>query len=443
MPITAYQVPGVYMEEVSTGAKPIQPVGLSIAAFLGIAPNANAYVNQAVPVDSLSKFTKLFIPQDAPFSNVFSLAVKGFFDNGGQQCYIVNLGPDGNLAGTDSPRTGIKVLEEIDEISIVAAPGLTGPAVFDALLTHCATCRYRMPILDYPVEVGSNLELIKKVATLPAPDAQRALPPAGGKTSSKSRGDSGDGDLAKTTSADLAKNGSADSKNANGEPEPNGYRPPNSKLGRGTVYFPSLRVSDPYAPNQYPLIPPSGHMAGIWSRTDTLRGVQKAPANETVYGALGLGYGLTDAEQAQLNPLGINCIRRFEGGIMVWGARTIADGSSDMRYLNVRRLMDMLEKSILKSTSWIVFEPNTESLWKRVRHSVSDFLMRVWRDGALMGATPEEAFFVKCDRETNPPEEVDAGVLTILVGVAPVKPAEFVVFRIGQTASGPQIGLNT
>jgi hypothetical protein len=422
------------MEEVPPGTQPIQPVGLSIAAFLGIAPNANAYVNQAVPIDSMTKFTKLFIPQDTPHSNVFSLAVKGFFDNGGHQCYIVNLGPEGNLAGTDSPRAGIKVLEEIDEISIVAAPGFTGPAAFDALSTHCETCRYRMPIYDYPVD-AANLELIKKVAMLPSPDTQRALP-AGGNKALKARNDASDTDLAKTSGKDLAKTGGPDAKEPDVALDPSGFRPPNSKLGRGAVYFPSLRVSDPYARNEYPLIPPSGHMAGVWSRTDTLRGVQKAPANETVYGALGLGYGLTDAEQAQLNPLGINCIRRFQEGIMVWGARTIADGSSEMRYLNVRRLMDMLEKSIFKSTSWIVFESNTESLWKRVRHSVNDFLMRVWRDGALMGATPEEAFFVKCDRETNPPEEVEAGVLTIQVGVAPVRPAEFVVFRIAQIQNG-------
>jgi len=434
MPITAYQAPGVYMEEVPSGAKPIQPVGLSIAAFLGRAPNANAYVNQAVSIDSMTKFAKLFIPQDTPRSNVFSLAVKGFFDNGGQQCYIVNLGPDGTLAGTDSPRTGIKVLEEIDEVSIVAAPGCTGPDAFDALSTHCENCRYRMPIFDYPVE-ATNLELIKKVAMLPSPDTQRALP-AGVNKALKARGDSSDTDLAKTSSKDLAKNGGSDAKEADVTPEPTGFRPPNSKLGRGAVYFPSLCVRDPNAPYNLVYIPPSGHVAGVWSRTDTLRGVQKAPANEKIHGAVGLGYGLTDAEQAQLNPLGINCIRRFPEGPVIWGARTIAEGSSEMRYLNVRRLTDMLEKSIFRSTSWIVFEPNNESLWKRVRASVHDFLMRVWRDGALMGTTPEEAFFVKCDRETNQPEEVEAGVLTIQIGVAPVRPAEFVVFRISQIQNG-------
>lgn len=420
MPITAYQTPGIYMEEVSTGARPIQAAGSSLAGFLGVAPNADAYVNQAIPVDSMTKFTKLFIPEQTPKSNMFSLAVKGFFDNGGRQCYIVNLGVNGSLAGTDSPRTGIKLLEEIDEISIVAAPGLSGPDVFDVLMTHCETCRYRVPILDYPLEASTQLELVKKVAVLPAAEPQPALP---AKTP-RSRGDAAETDVVK---------------DAKSTAEVTGYRPRNSKSGLGAVYFPWLRVSDPYAPGQFPMVPPSGHVAGMWSRTDAMRGVHKAPANEIVNGALGLSYGITDAEQAELNPLGINCIRRFNEGILVWGARTIAEPGSEWRYLNVRRLANMLEKSILRSTSWIVFEPNAESLWRRVTASVSDFLLRVWRDGALMGATPEEAFFVKCDHETNPPEEIDAGVVTIIVGFAPVKPAEFVVFRIGQTPSGPRV----
>jgi uncharacterized protein len=184
-------------------------------------------------------------------------------------------------------------------------------------------------------------------------------------------------------------------------------------------------------------VPPSGHVAGIWARTDGRRGVHKAPANEVVMGALGLTYRVTDAEQAELNPRGVNCIRFFaREGIRVWGARTLAASSSEWRYLNVRRLFNMIEESIAESTRWIVFEPNDVTLWKSIRRDVSAFLTRLWRDGALMGTTPEEAFFVQCDSETNPPEVIDAGEVHTVIGVAPVKPAEFIVFRISQSAVG-------
>jgi phage tail sheath protein FI len=159
-----------------------------------------------------------------------------------------------------------------------------------------------------------------------------------------------------------------------------------------------------------------------------------------VRGALNVTYRVTSQEQGVLNPSGVNCIRWFpREGVLVWGARTVAEGSSEWRYLNVRRLFNMIEESIVSSTRWVVFEPNDVSLWKSIRRDVSAFLTLVWRDGALVGATPEEAFFVKCDAETNPPEVVDAGQVVIVIGIAPVKPAEFIVFRIGQHASGAQV----
>jgi phage tail sheath protein FI len=146
---------------------------------------------------------------------------------------------------------------------------------------------------------------------------------------------------------------------------------------------------------------------------------------------------VTDAEQADLNSAGINVIRFFRrDGVLVWGARTLAEESSEWRYVNVRRLTIMLEESILRATTWAVFEPNDMGLWKSLRFEISNFLKRVWRDGALRGATPEEAFFVKCDAETNPPEIVDAGQVVVVIGFAPSKPAEFVIIRIGQHAGG-------
>ncbi|MCJ7737756.1 MAG: phage tail sheath subtilisin-like domain-containing protein, partial [Anaerolineae bacterium] len=201
------------------------------------------------------------------------------------------------------------------------------------------------------------------------------------------------------------------------------------------LYYPWVQVMDP-ATNRPIQIPPSGHMAGIWARNDNTRGVHKAPANEVVQGAIGLGYQTTKGEQDTLNPIGVNCIRAFPGrGIRVWGARTLSSNPS-WRYINVRRLFNFVEKSIEGGTQWIVFEPNDRKLWARVRRDVNAFLKVVWRSGALFGSTPDEAFYVKCDDELNPPEIRDMGQLVIEIGMAPVKPAEFVIFRISQWA-GP------
>jgi phage tail sheath protein FI len=170
-----------------------------------------------------------------------------------------------------------------------------------------------------------------------------------------------------------------------------------------------------------------------------MRGVHKAPANELIRGALDVSYRLTREEQGTLNPNGVNCIRFFPGeGIRVYGARTVASSSSEWRYLNVRRLLNMIEESISRSTRWAVFEPNDPTLWKALRRDVGAFLASIWRQGALMGSSADEAFFVKCDEETNPRDEIDQGRVHILIGVAPVKPAEFVIFRIGQSAAGAE-----
>jgi phage tail sheath protein FI len=202
-----------------------------------------------------------------------------------------------------------------------------------------------------------------------------------------------------------------------------------------SLYWPWIKVFDPVS-SQSMLVPPSGHMAGIWARNDDTRGVHKAPANEVIRGALGLELQITKGEQDQLNPTGVNCIRAFPGrGIRVWGARTLSSDPA-WRYLNVRRLFNYVEESIVEGTQWVVFEPNDLNLWQRVKRTLNAFLVRTWRDGALFGATPGEAFYVKCDAETNPPEVVDAGQLVVEVGIAPVKPAEFVVFRISQFSGG-------
>ena len=200
------------------------------------------------------------------------------------------------------------------------------------------------------------------------------------------------------------------------------------------LYYPWIKVPNPRKNGKPILVPPSGHMMGVWSRTDETRGVYKAPANETPRGVIGLDYDCNFREQELLNPQGINCIRTFPGrGIKIWGARTLAETEkTEWRYINVRRLISYIEKSIEQGTQWVVFEPNDQDLWARVRRTVSNFLERLWREGALFGSTPEEAFYVKCDESINTEETMLLGRLFVEVGIRPVRPAEFVVFRISQ-----------
>jgi phage tail sheath protein FI len=198
------------------------------------------------------------------------------------------------------------------------------------------------------------------------------------------------------------------------------------------LYWPWVTTGNGY-------LPPSGFVAGIWGRNDDTRGVHKAPANEIVRGAIRVETQITRKEHDLLNPVGINCIRSFPGrGIRVWGARTLSSDPA-WRYLNIRRLFNFLEESILTSTDWVVFEPNDHALWAKLRRTISAFLVMQWRSGALFGLTPDEAFYVKCDDETNPAEGIDAGQVVCEIGVAPVKPAEFVIFRLSQYSGGTSL----
>jgi uncharacterized protein len=201
------------------------------------------------------------------------------------------------------------------------------------------------------------------------------------------------------------------------------------------LYWPWIEVMNPL--DNRPLsIPPSGHVAGVWCRTDATRGVHKAPANEVAMGANAVAFQITQAEQGSLNKAGINCIRAFSGrGIRIWGARTLSS-DPEWRYINVRRLFNYVSESIMQGTQWSVFEPNDQKLWIQLRIAASSFLTRTWREGALFGSSPDQAFFVKCDDETNPPDVIEAGQVVCEIGIAPVKPAEFVIFRLSQYADG-------
>jgi uncharacterized protein len=206
----------------------------------------------------------------------------------------------------------------------------------------------------------------------------------------------------------------------------------------GALYYPWVKVANPRNNNRPIMVPPCGHMMGIWCRTDETRGVFKAPANETPRGVLGLAYETNMREQELLNPIGINCLRNFANynrGYKVWGARTLVEPDNiQWRYISVRRLISYIEKSIELGTQWVVFEPNDQDLWARVTRTVEGFLTRLWRDGALFGASPAEAFYVKCDGVLNTPDTMMLGRLYVEIGVCPVRPAEFVIFRISQWA---------
>jgi uncharacterized protein len=305
--------------------------------------------------------------------------VFGFFNNEGTRCYVMRY-PD--LTSLQAP-TALAPLEAIDEISIVAAPGINDPVVWSNLIDHCENMSDRVAILDPP----------------------DLTPPA----------DFTEDSIKKMTDTDY-----------------------------GALYFPRIQVfdivtklTDPDSAEGEIYVAPSGHMAGIWARVDNTRGVFKAPANEPIRGALGVEYQISKSLQAGLNPYGINAIRNINGKINVWGARTIGgDLNADTKYINVRRTLIFLRKSIDEGTQWVVFEPNDPSLWQKIIRNVTAFLTNVWRDGALFGLTPQEAFYVKCDEETNPPEERDLGKVITEIGVAIVRPAEFVIFRIQQWA-GP------
>jgi uncharacterized protein len=300
--------------------------------------------------------------------NRLAHAVYGFFNNGGQRCYVMRV------ADSSKIEPALEKFEAIDEIAIVAAPGITDAAVRSAILAHCDRTKDRFAIFDTPEN----------------PDAVD-----------------------------------------------DSMLPPTSK--NGALYFPWIEVADPVqklrrtGDRETIFVPPSGHVAGIYARVDIERGVHKAPANEVVRGALGVRVAVTKAKQAGLNPVGVNCIREMNGAIRVWGARTIGgDRNGDFKYINVRRLFLYLSESIDEGTQWTVFEPNNEQLWAKISRNVTAFLTNVWRDGALFGRTPPEAFYVKCDRETNPPSERELGKVITEIGVAIVRPAEFVIFRISQ-----------
>ncbi|MEV4506106.1 phage tail sheath family protein [Streptomyces klenkii] len=338
-----------------------------------------------------------------------------------------------SIAEAESKKGGALTLPEKQELTLAAPPADSDPSVAAGESAHgSAVGRY---VGDVATRSGlSGLEAIEEVTMLAAPDLMAAY-------------QHGALDREQVKSIQLAMINHCESmanRMAIIDPLPD-MLPADVHEWRqneagfdskyAALYYPWVKVADPGSGKSV-LVPPSGHVAGVWGRNDTERGVHKAPANEVVRGAVDLPLQVTKGEQELLNPVGVNCIRSFPGrGIRIWGARTLASDPA-WRYLNVRRLFNYLEESIYQGTQWVVFEPNDERLWATIRRNVGAFLDGMWRQGALYGASAQEGYYVKCDAELNTPDVIESGQVVIEIGVAPVKPAEFVVFRLSQTALG-------
>jgi phage tail sheath protein FI len=501
-----YLAPGVYVEEVSSGSKPIEGVGTAVAGFVGFAEKGP--ISEPTLVANWTQFTRTF----GGFVDGAYLphAMYGYFLNGGGTAYVVRLPDvvdgstvddaepaaipaagdgarpafavraldpaakdaitvqvgDASEPGDDAFRLDVlrdgKVVETFDNVTVkrgpqnvatvvakqsklisldqakgsaLAAPRkntvvpLSSPAPAPAPLSAASY------VGDPLARTGiGGFEAIDEITMVLVPDLMSAL----------ERGLIDNDGVKAVQLAMIAHCELMSDRVAILDPPP-GLNSQQIKEWRtdlagydtkyGTLYWPWVNALDP-ATGTVVQMPPGGHVAGIWGRNDETRGVHKAPANEVVRGVVSLQTVISRGEQEQLNPLGVNCIRAFPGqGIRVWGARTLSS-DPEWRYVNVRRLFNFIEESILNGTNWVVFEPNDEYLWASVRRVVGAFLQRIWRSGALIGSSAAEAYYVKCDEENNPPESRDAGNLIIEIGVAPVKPAEFVVFRISQMPQG-------
>jgi phage tail sheath protein FI len=505
-----YLSPGVYVEEVEAGSRPIEGVGTAVAAFVGLAESGP--FNEPTLVTNWSQFTQIF--GDFIPGSYLAHSVYGFFNNGGGAAYVVRIGGNGasptaraELTSAADPTLAAYRITALEEgatgnditVEVVEPPAADkgGDDTFTIVVKrngteerfeNLTTKKGKTNVVTVVNQQSKliNLEDIAKTASLERRPTAGTVTLSGGEATAPAHvspdeyvGNSADrtgfagletiDPITMVSVPDLMaayQSGAIDLEGLQAvqlgmiahcelmgdriailDPPP-GLNPQQilewrmEKAGYdskyASLYWPWIRIFDP-GTGQNIFAPPSGHMAGVWSRNDDTRGVHKAPANEVLRGVIAVESALTKNEHDLLNPQGINCIRVFPGrGIRVWGARTLSSDAA-WRYLNVRRLFNFIEESVLEGTQWVVFEPNDLDLWQRIRRTITAFLLGVWRDGALFGATPEEAFYVKCDSETNPPDVVDRGQVICEIGIAPVKPAEFVVFRIAQFSGGAEL----
>ena len=376
-------LPGVKIQEVPLGSPPIVGVGTSTAGFVGKAPDATLAVDTSpVQITSIDQFLATYV-NAATRSTGLSRAVRGFFSNGGTECYVVNVGveaPDATNAATVN--TGIDLLGLRDDIEIIAAPGSYATQVSNHLSDQAKLLRDRVAILDAPP---------------------------------------------KTAITDLEAGGAK--------------RPGDTEWS--AFYYPRILVGPELADKVNPAngdplqeaVTPVGHIAGVYAQVDAVRGVHKAPANVSISGALSTEDLLTDAQNDPLNNDGVNALRIFSGNVVIWGARTLqASGNSIdilFRYINIRRLTNYIEQSLKAGLRFAVFEPNNLPLRQTISRSVQGFLDGVWRDGALFGATADEAYYVRFPDTFNTDADRLAGKLVLEIGLRPSPPAEFIIIRIG------------
>ncbi|MEQ1503292.1 MAG: phage tail sheath C-terminal domain-containing protein [Myxococcota bacterium] len=357
---------------------------------------ADAVFEALTSDDALKEQFRKWLSQPSVFN--FVAGVNGFYDNGGGKSYVYLMGVGDlelSIRENQADKVGLYAFDDCDDLALHVAPGLTFNQQRE-MLEHCETRKDRFAIVDGPIVSLGDLDIpasAKGFGAMYVPWVKIAKP-----------------------SWFVGK-----------APDP---------AIRGMI----RRKLTPCERNEV-YVPPSGHVAGVYARVDGERGVHKAPANEVVMGITGLSQNINRIEQGQYNDRGVNVIRIFKDrGIRIWGARTLATKSDPQwKYVSVRRLFIMIEQSIMQGMQWAVFEPNDRYLWSKLSRDVRAYLLRVWRSGALFGGTPEEAFYVKCDAETNPRYLIDAGQVNVQVGICPVKPAEFVVFSIGQWDGGALI----
>jgi phage tail sheath protein FI len=373
------KVPGVYVKEAALFGRTIEGIALSDALFVGEC--ATGVFDQPTIVESHKAFEAGFGPaakdESSHLTEIMSCAVRGFFENGGKRAWIVRVAADSDLTHRHRPWS----LADLDGVGAVCLPGRTwaGPDTPDI-----------RGWLDAVEESGKAMLIID--------------PPPGV-------------ELKSTTNVEA-------------------IEPPVSK--HAAMYYPWLRVRSGNHARETVLVPPCGHAAGVWARTDETRGVWKAAAGMEagLNGVTGLEFVVNNSTQGVLNPLGINALRKMPGcGNVIWGARTLASVSgSEWKYVNIRRFANYVEQSIDAGTSWVVFEPNDEPMWSAVERSVGRFMDSLFRQGAFAGRKATEAYFVKCGRETTTEDDIVNGIVNVVIGIAPLKPAEFVVLRISQKA---------
>lgn len=561
-----YFAPGVYVEEVDRGSRPIEGVSLSVAGFIGFTEDVkgDAELFKPIMITNWSQYLEYFAKPGSDgftdFDAYLPFAVQGWFMNGGGRCWVLSIGtqlPGSEqlankdvasklLTGSGKPSLSIYIKEPEDETAGALVPvgerltiiieesspkplpedapedaeppidtgeyfklsvrlgsrelesydNLTmNPEVDASVATYVATALESSEYIVLEDVSVSGQALSRRPANGAMQIAQKPYVAAVDKLTRDVIGNRDDrqgmqgmfevDEVAMVACPDLMlayQKGLLDLDQLHGvmemmlsmcensfpgpayrmavldappvkpskgaEPvEPSNQKPQdvaqwlsafNRRSMFGALYYPWIKVANPRNGGRPIMVPPSGHMMGVWCRTDQSRGVFKAPANETPRGVLGLAYETNMREQELLNPVGINCIRNFASynrGYLIWGARTLCDPTDiQWRYISVRRLLSYIEKSIEIGTQWVVFEPNDADLWARVTRTVSNFLERLWREGALFGGSPAESFYVKCDGELNTHDTIMMGRLYVEVGVCPVRPAEFVIFRISQWA---------